>query len=318
MKPTLDNSPIRLWKKPLLKETLPQHWAHLVACELVGLPASMAIPAVLEKLGVVGQADRVYIIEYNEELTLFRNTHEWTRRGVTSHVEDLQNTPVDMLEFLHRDALSGKAVAIEDVFDMPSGAKELQAEFIRQGNKSVLCLPMFLDGRLCGLFGFDTTRQKAQWSEEVVFAMFACAELLARILHRPEPYRRLQLPTDFPGLAYLRDGSTLHGVPIANIIAVRAMRNNSEVTLDDLKIYNDSRSLKEWEAVLPAEQFMRVHRSAFLRATAICKLERRVSGRWHVKLFHCDEAWNISRDVVAELRIRLNGASALEHAVDQD
>lgn len=287
-----------------------QHWSHFVALELVGRSAALAIPVVLEKLGSMGRADRVYIIEYNEDLSLFRNTHEWTRHGVTSHVEDLQNTPVEILGFLHREALAGRAVAIADVHDMPKDSKELQEEFIRQGNKSVLCLPLVIDGRLCGLFGFDTTRQHAQWSKEVVLAMFACAELVALVLHRTEPHQHLLPHADFQGLIYLRDGSNLHGVLLANIIAVRALRNYSEVTLNDREIYNDSRSLKEWNTILPVEKFMRVHRSAIIRTNAIRTLERRLSGRWHVSLVQSDQTWNISRDVVGELRNSLNNSSA--------
>ncbi|MDW5442309.1 GAF domain-containing DNA-binding protein [Polaromonas sp. SM01] len=301
----------------------PAHWPHLVACELLGQPLALALPAVLKRLGHLGAADRVYVIEYDGALRLFRNTHEWTRRGVTSHVQALQNTPVDMLGRLHREALAGHAVAVLDTGRMPKDARALQAEFQRQGNKSVLCLPLVFEGRLCGLFGFDATRQHTQWSDEVVAAMFGCAELLAMALHGGAARRAHRAnsgsraggdarspaePANFAALVYLRHGSGLRGIPLASIVALRAQRNHSEVFLEDGGTHSDARSLKEWEALLPADPFMRVHRGAIVRTDAVRELVRRPSGRWHVTLPINAGVWNVSREALAGLRSRISAA----------
>src|SRR3546814_450253 len=87
-------------------------WPHQVALQLLGVPIENALPVVLEMLGRLGDVDRVYVLEYNEELTRFRNTHEWVRLGVRRYVEDLQNAPVTLLGGLHREMLAGHAMEI--------------------------------------------------------------------------------------------------------------------------------------------------------------------------------------------------------------
>lgn len=286
-----------------------RHWPHQVALQLLGAPVKAALPLVLEMLGRLGGADRVYVIEYNEALTRFRNTHEWTRPGVRGYVEDLQNAPVALLGGLHREMLAGRALAVTDVAHMPRNMHALQAEFQRQGNKSVLCLPLFFEDRLRGLFGFDATRVRQTWSAAVVTAMLRCAALLSLALHgRAEGYGARALShARFPDLVYLRNGSHLRGVPLASVVALRAQHNCSELHLNDGTKLTDGRPLKQWQALLPSAQFVRLHRGAIIRLDAIRELVRRPSGRWHVVVETSTEPWNVSREALADLRARLRG-----------
>lgn len=282
------------------------HWPYQMALQLLAAPVEAALPGVLETLGQVGGADRVYVIEYNEGLTHFRNTHEWTRPGVRGYVEDLQSAPVALLGGLHREMLAGHALAVTDVADMPRDMRALQTEFRRQGNQSVLCLPLYFEGRLRGLFGFDATRARQTWSAAVVTAMQRCAGLLSLALHgRAGAALALPSPARFPALVYLRNGSHLRGVPLVSVVALRAQRNCSELHLDDGTTLTDARALKQWQALLPAAQFVRVHRGAIVRVNAIRELVRRPSGRWHLVMDRLAEPWNVSREALAGLRARL-------------
>lgn len=282
-----------------------RHWPYQVALQLLGAPTRTALPLVLEMLGRLGGADRVYVIEYNEALTHFRNTHEWTRSGVHGHVEDLQNAPVALLGSLHREMLAGHALAVTDVAHMPRDMQALQAEFRRQGNQGVLCLPLHFEGRLRGLFGFDATRVRPTWSAAVVTAMQRCAALLSRALHGQADASTSR--ARFPALVYLRNGSHLRGVPLASVVALRAQRNCSELHLSDGTTLTDGRPLKQWQALLPPAQFARLHRGAIVRLDAIRELVRRPSGRWHVAVETSAEAWNVSRAALTDLRARLGG-----------
>lgn len=283
------------------------HWPYRVALQLLGVPLESALPDVLETLGRLGGADRVYVIEYNEALTRFRNTHEWTRPGVRGYVEDLQNAPVALLGGLHREMLAAHALAVTDVAQMPRDMRALQAEFRRQGNRGVLCLPLYFEGRLRGLFGFDVTRARQVWSAAVVTAMFRCAELLALALHgrAAGAASAMPPPVRFPALIYLRNGSSLHGVPLASVVAVRAQRNTSVVQLDDGSTQADRRPIMQWQALLPATRFTRVHRGTIVRVKAIRELVRDKNGCWHVALYGLAEPLNVSREAVAALRARL-------------
>lgn len=274
---------------------------------MAGRSLENSLPLVLEMLGRAGQADRVYAIEYDWELARLRNTHEWSRPGVRSYVNDLQDAPVSLLGALHLHMLAQQAVAFHDVREMPQSMRQLQLEFLRQGNRSVLCLPVFSENRLRGIFGFDATRAVRQWDTTVVNAMFDCAELLGRALHgraaRGEEHS--QLPSGFPQLIYLRNGSLLRGVPLDAVEGIKAQRNTSEVHLNDGTVLTDARSLKQWEDFLPLAQFMRIHRGAVVRLGSIRSLVRRPTGRWHLTLAPTETPWNVSREALAGLRRQL-------------
>src|SRR3546814_1288874 len=56
-------------------------------------------------------------------------------------------------------------VLVEDIDRLPRQARALQAEFRRQGNRSVLSVPVFHRRRLAALIGFDATRSEEHTSE---------------------------------------------------------------------------------------------------------------------------------------------------------
>src|SRR3546814_20623547 len=93
--------------------------------------------AVLRDLGRDAGAERAWMLEYEANLAAIHTTHEWCRRGVTSHVEDLLNTPVTLIGWLHEALVEGKAVMINDLGGLPRHARPLQVELQRQGNRSV-------------------------------------------------------------------------------------------------------------------------------------------------------------------------------------
>jgi len=116
--------------------TMPS-WPYYVARWLFREPIDIAITAALAEIGELAAADRAWMFEYDAELLRFRNTHEWSRQGIRSFVEDLQNTSVTMIAWLHQFLVKGQAVMINRVADLPRPARALQVEMLRQNDKSV-------------------------------------------------------------------------------------------------------------------------------------------------------------------------------------
>ncbi len=302
---------------PSHADRVPSRWALELASELLAGPLHAQLPVALERLGGASAADRVYLIEYSAGLDLFRNTWEWSRPGVASFVTDLQNAPVALLGGLHREMRQGNAVAIVDVDHMPADCSALQAEFRRQGNQAVLCLPLMHRGQLRGLFGFDMTHRPAGWTgwgADELAAMFDCAALLGRALYGQgsQPVARAH----FAALLYLRNGRRLRGVPLAQIVAVEALRNTSLVHLPHGEVLADSRPLKQWEALLPPADYLRVHRGSIVQLDAVRALDRSVTGQWRLHLAAGDgRVWNVGRQMLGVVRQRLEGAgTAALHA----
>jgi hypothetical protein len=282
------------------------HWVFSAAMLLLRQPVDAAISLILQVTGEAAGADRAWMFEYDAELLRFRNTHEWRRRGVPSFVQDLQNAPVTMIGWLHQYLVVGKAVMINHVEALPRTAGPLRAELLRQGNKSVLSVPLLKGGRLVGCIGFDSVHAPRRWSIEVD-EMFRCADLIVAARHdRVQAGEAMnETPDHFESLIYLRRQGGVRGTPLASIVGLRSSRDYTEVWLADGSMVLDQRPLIQWLGLMPQASFLRIHRTAIVNHQFVRDVERRPGGAWQLRLNHMTEPWPVSRSGRTELRMRL-------------
>jgi hypothetical protein len=281
----------------------PYHMAKWLFQELI----DVAITAGLAEIGELAGADRAWMFEYDAELLRFRNTHEWSRQGVRSFVEELQNTPVTMIAWLHQFAVKGQAVMINRVADLPRPARALQVEMLRQSDKSVLCVPVFHEGRLRACIGFDATIATRRWSPADIRALFQCADLiaLARYGSRRGARPVAEISKPFSPLIHLRRPGQIIGIEPQAILGVRSARDYVKVWLQDGSAVLDLRPLALWMGMLPPASFLRVHRTAIVNLQHVSGLDRRAGNSWSIGLNRLAEAWPVSRPYRQELRKRL-------------
>ncbi|HEV7310413.1 GAF domain-containing DNA-binding protein [Ensifer sp.] len=290
-------------------------WAYLAATHLIGMPAKAAITAILEETGKLAGADRAWMFEYSDDLLRFRNTEEWVRGDVSSHVDDLQQTPVTMIGWLHQWLVAGKAVMINDVARLPRPARALQAEMLRQNDKSVLCVPVFHEGRLRGCIGFDTTIRMRRWPVEEIHELARCATLIAiarygRTQARGERDRGDAATPSTGGdpLVHLHMPGRTRGVPLSAILGLRSAKDYTQIWLKDEVAVLDLRPLSFWIGLLPKSNFLRIHRTAVINLSHVTELDRHsgpTKQAWAVRLRKTDESWTVSRPYRQELRSRL-------------
>lgn len=294
----------------------PTHdWAYLAATHLIGSPAKTAIAAILEETGKLAGADRAWMFEYSDDLLRFRNTDEWVRGGVSSHVDDLQQTPVTMIGWLHQWLVAGKAVMINDVARLPRPARALQAEMLRQNDKSVLCVPVFHEGRLRGCIGFDATRALRRWPIEDVHQVARCAKLIgiARYGRRAPTDREGEPPlpvttATVDPYVHLHMPGRSRGVRLSAIVGLRSAKDYTQIWLKDEAAVLDLRPLSFWTGLLPRSNFLRIHRTAVINLSHVTELDRHAGPTkqaWAVRLRRIDEPWAVSRPYRQELRSRL-------------
>ncbi|HEV2508765.1 LytTR family transcriptional regulator DNA-binding domain-containing protein [Bosea sp. (in: a-proteobacteria)] len=282
-------------------------WSYPTARRLLQERIDIAITSALAEIGVLAGADRAWMFEYDAELLRFRNTHEWSRQGVRSFVEDLQDTPVTMIAWLHQFLAKGRAVMINRVAELPRPARPLQVEMLRQGDKSVLSVPVFHDGRLRACIGFDATAAERRWSPAEIGALFRCAELisLARYGSSRDGQALADTARTFVPLIYLRRQGQVVGVDPQAILGVRSARDYAKIWLRDGSTVLDLRPLTLWAGLLSPVLFLRIHRTAIVNLQHVSGLDRRVGDRWTIGLGGLAEAWPVSRPYRQELRQRL-------------
>lgn len=83
---------------------------------------------------------------------------------------------------------------------------------------------------------------------------------------------------------YLRSGAQARFVKVAQIQLISAQDNYSEVLLEDGMHLLLRKSLKEWEDALPADAFLRVHRTQIVNLTRVLRYQRDAEERTHLYL----------------------------------
>ncbi len=288
----------------LLQPDPSSEWVYHCAMSLLKLPADDAISEQLAYMGETSDIDRSWMIEYRPDMLRLRNTHEWCRGQTAPFVAELQDVPTTLIAWLHRFMVKGQAVAIHDVNDLPRTARTIQAEFQRQGNKSVLSVPVCHDGKLQGIIGFDTTLRHRHWSAAEVGALYQCANLIGQAKYG-SGRTRAPLGNPAASVVYLSMRGVARGVQPEAIVGVRSAGNYSEIWLEDGSMVLDSRALGVWSTLLPEQTFFRVHRTAIANALHVMDVDRRSVDKWQIRMRAVDDTWPVSRAYRKPLRERM-------------
>ncbi|MCD0503149.1 GAF domain-containing DNA-binding protein [Bordetella petrii] len=280
-------------------------WLYRCAMSLLKHPVDDAISEQLAHMGEASGADRAWMIEYRPDMLRFCNTHEWCRGQTAAFVTELQDVPTTLIAWLHRYLVQGCAVAVHDVNVLPRTARVVQVEFLRQGNKSVLSVPVFQGKTLCGIIGFDTTAKYRVWSAAEVHALFLCADLIGQAKYSSGREQRVALHKSSEPLIYLSMRGVVRGVPPETIVGVRSAGNYSEIWLENGSMLLDSRALGMWSTLLPEKIFFRIHRTAIVNALHVMDVDRSSADKWVTRMRTVDHAWPVSRSYRKGLRERL-------------
>ncbi|MGE5314051.1 MAG: LytR/AlgR family response regulator transcription factor [Acidobacteriota bacterium] len=104
-------------------------------------------------------------------------------------------------------------------------------------------------------------------------------------------------------------GSTPELFRIADITHIRAEEEYSVVFTKDGKKHVVRRLLKEWESALPAESFLRIHRSFLINLNYVVKMEKWENHSYRVFLKDVPDPLVMSRRYSAELRSKMKEKS---------
>lgn len=111
------------------------------------------------------KVDRVYIGNFEEENCMVDFTHEVTSEGIISMREDLlRQLSEDDIPWWMEMMKKGEDMIIPDVDWMPAEAAKEQYLLKLQDVKSLLVLPVFHEGKICGFIGLDSVQAARQWT----------------------------------------------------------------------------------------------------------------------------------------------------------
>lgn len=122
-----------------------------------------AVNSVLTTILEHYDADRTYIFELQWKENLIRDTYEICRDGITPQIENLQTVPVDVVARWvdsFEDQEQNTIIFIGDVDALKDDpTRRLEYDCLHpQGIKSLIAIPIFINGKLHGFLGIDNPR----------------------------------------------------------------------------------------------------------------------------------------------------------------
>ncbi len=136
----------------------------------------------LARLGNFMQVDRVYIFDYNHERETTSNTYEWAAEGVDPEIDNLQDIPYEYVPVWIETHFQGKNIEVENTSLLPDGGfKELLLE---QNIKSLIALPMMLEGVCIGFVGLDSVKDYRRFYEDEKVLLNLLSRMLVNVKER--------------------------------------------------------------------------------------------------------------------------------------
>lgn len=138
----------------------------------------------LQKVGEFSKIDRAYLFQFSDDGKTMDNTHEWTGTGIESYINDFRNVPTDVLPYLLDHIQKKQIFYVPRVEDMPDAAAIDREELLREGVKSILCVPIILRGATQGFIGFNSVNQYKLWPEQDINMLRLVGEIFTSALQR--------------------------------------------------------------------------------------------------------------------------------------
>lgn len=191
-----DNNELTLVLQTEMDARLQSEIQHLLvdfSSVFINLPLEKLDEITVESLGKMAQlvgADRAYIFRYYYDKCMAVNTHEWCAEGIEPQIESLQSIPLEMISEGLKYHMTGKAHYIPDVLSLPNG--HLRSILEPQGIKSMIAVPLMVEGECNGCVGFDSVNRHHHYSENEQHLLTLFVQMLVNANHRKESEEALR------------------------------------------------------------------------------------------------------------------------------
>lgn len=156
------------------------------------------INPVIARLGRATRVSRVYIFENRRDengMLVWHQVYEWVAEGITAQIKNpvLREFNVVAQEFGRWSDLMEKGELVKGkVKDLPASE---QTELLAEEIKSILCVPILVQGKWWGLIGFDDCLTEREWSAAETDALVAAANTLGAAIEQDANDRFLRAQT---------------------------------------------------------------------------------------------------------------------------
>ena len=158
---------------------------------IINLPLSevdAAIEEAMQEIGLYIGADRCYLFKYDRPSGIAVATHHWCRPGLKLYTDPV---PLDVFDPWVQQHMKGNSVIIDDVSQLPDN--QLAAPLRELGVKSLLDIPMMIQGDCIGVIGVDSSENTGQFGPQTAEMLGLFADLVVNLKSRRESEAQLRL-----------------------------------------------------------------------------------------------------------------------------
>ncbi len=128
--------------------------------------------------------DRVYLFRFRDNLTKMDNTIEWCKPGVEAQITNLQDIDTAAFPWWMTKLKTERIINIANVGLLPPEASTVKEILEGQNIKSILVVPIIVEGGLWGYIGFDQTSYIRYWKDENVRIIKIISKIFENSLHK--------------------------------------------------------------------------------------------------------------------------------------
>ncbi|MCC5849230.1 MAG: response regulator [Verrucomicrobia bacterium] len=136
-------------------------------------------------LALVGgrlNVDRAYFFKHNEATDTMDNTHEWCAEGVVPEKDKLQGIPEKDFTWWVESMKRNEIVCYPDIAEIPD--EVTKNALGSQEIKSILVVPLFLNGQYDGFLGFDDCARRRDWKQEDIDILLSLSKIVSMVTGR--------------------------------------------------------------------------------------------------------------------------------------
>ncbi len=145
---------------------------------------------VLEYIGLKKEdAERIFIYRYYEEENRFEKTHEYVRPSLNSKFGSSEKYDGLLFTEMLPSLKAGKPYRVDDIAQLNP---ELQVVFGQQNIRSILAVPMFVEGKFYGVYGYDVYSHFHTWKKVEIEIAQTFASTISHFIERQTIMKRLK------------------------------------------------------------------------------------------------------------------------------
>ncbi len=139
---------------------------------------------VLEICGQFMEADRNYLLCFDDENIKVEDYYEWCAEGIPSQSDRIIDISTKQRQWWMGRLLNDGVINIYNLDELPPEASREEKEFSEQGIESFLQIAVTREGKLRRVFGFDSVRGKRNWTVEQVSLLKVIAEIISNVISK--------------------------------------------------------------------------------------------------------------------------------------